>query len=72
MEIKKLRDGGMSDAQIIAEHSNLQAGYVWLKENPGFDAKAEKPKQPVGSGSMPANPQARQSYGAEFRTPQLS
>ncbi len=71
-EIRKLREAGMSDAQIIAQHSNLQAGYVWLQENPDTEAKAEKPKQAVGSGSMPAPMQPRRDYVAEFRTPQLS
>ncbi len=70
-EIKKLRKSGMSDADIIAENGNLQAGFVWLKENPDSDAKAEKPKQPVGSGSMPATMQPAKGYAAEFRTPKL-
>ncbi len=70
-EIKRLRESGMSDAEIIAEHSVLQAGYVWLKENPSSDAKVEQPKRPVGSGSMPATMQTAKGYAAEFRTPKL-
>lgn len=71
-EIMKLRRAGMSDAQIIAAHSNLQAGYVWLQENSDDTAEAESPKRAVGSGSSPARLQPQPSYGAEFRTPQLS
>lgn len=71
-EIKKLRESGKSDADIIAENSNLQAGYVWLQENPDAKAEAKAPRRAVGSGSLPASMQPRQSYGAEFRTPTLT
>lgn len=43
-EIMRLRESGMTDAQIIAEHGSgkLAEGYRWLNANPGLDPRGEK------------------------------
>ncbi len=59
--IRDLRDRGMSDADIMAEHGDgkLSAGYRWLRANPGVDPRGENttpaPRPARGGGSLPGS-----------------
>lgn len=59
--IRNLRDQGMSDADIMAEHGDgkLSAGYRWLRANPGVDPRGETttsaPRPARGGGSLPGS-----------------
>lgn len=65
-KIKKLRDEGKSDEDIIADNPDLQEGYEWLKNN-----KTEASSKPKGSGPVDSDPTLTGDYGQEPRLPQL-
>ena len=71
VEIKKLREQGKSDAEIIAANPLLQAGFAWLVEHPEETPPEPKASKPKGSGAPAHNPKAVGSYGTEPRLPKL-